>query len=139
MPVPAVGIGLLLEYGHDAVLVVRYRLDLLEGPGCRFEKIVADIEFYDFEVVVLCELFDLFMDMGCSGLDCLSRNFAIFATQVSTEARLVLEILDNAIGYDPVEAFVAELYMVENGLVREDPFMEKDKDKETQYWVDVGY
>ena len=139
MEVPAVGIVLLLEYGHDAVLILWYWLELLECLGGRFEQAVADIQHDDLKIVVFCELFHLFMEARRPCLDGFSRYFAATVDEVSRKARLVLQLLGNAVGDDPVKAFVAESDMVQEGLVMENTVMEKDKDYEPYIRVDVWY
>ena len=129
MPVPAVAVILLLEDGHDTVLVVGYRLNPFEFLGCRFEQAVTNLKIYDRDTVVLCELFDLFVDAGGSSLDRFTGYLAASVKEVPGEAFFVLEFGGDAVGYDPVEAFVAEPDMVKDGLVRENTVMEKDKDK----------
>ena len=69
----------------------------------------------------------------------ISRYFPATVEEVSRETWLVLQFPGNAVGDNPVKAFVAEPDMVQEGLVMENTVMEKNKDYETQYWVDVWY
>jgi hypothetical protein len=79
------------------------------------------------------------MEARRPGFNGFSSYFAALVEEVSREAGLVLQLLGNAVGDDPVKAFVAEPDMIQECLVMENALMEKNKDYDIQYWVDVWY